>query len=165
MATSQLVERTRRLIAQAVGHIAAAERLCATARETRSRVAKQVRRCPVRRGARIARGGSENSHPEPLQGAFRPRAGLSLFWVEIEEGDYLLLLRAVEKGTRLANMLVAAVRHQRRTRAGVLQDTVYAVRGARTDGLELRALAERHAPGIVPAIDKAINGIVKGYHL
>lgn len=160
-----MVERTRGLIARAMEHMAAAEVLCATARQTRRRVAAQVRQSPARRMARLARGGSENSHPEPRHGTFRPRADLSLFGVEIEEREYLLLLRAVEPGTRLANLLVAAVRHQRRTRAGVLQDTVYAVRGARADGLELRALAEQHAPGVVLAIDKAINGIIKGYRL
>jgi hypothetical protein len=159
-----VVDRTQWLIEQASRHAAAAAALCATARQTRRLLAEQVRKSPARRGARLARGSSD-APAGPLHEPFRPRAGLSLLLVEIQERDYLSLLRAVEPGTRLANLLVAAVRHERRTRAGALQDAVYVMRGTRADGLTLRDLAQQHAPGVVPAIDKAVNGIAGGYRL
>ena len=39
------------------------------------------------------------------------------------------------------------------------------MRGTRADGLTLRDLAQEHAPGVVPAIDKAVNGVAGGYRL
>jgi hypothetical protein len=75
------------------------------------------------------------------------------FQVELSEADYFVLLKQAKRQTRVSARLIAVVEPEE----GKGKRGAYVFTGFVTDGLALRGVALVHAPGALPAIDRALK--------
>src|SRR4029450_4392882 len=74
------------------------------------------------------------------------------FQVELNQADYLELLKQAKRQTRVSARLIAVAEPEGKSKRGT-----YVFSGFVTDGLALRGIALVHAPEALPAIDRALK--------
>ena len=74
------------------------------------------------------------------------------FQVELREADYFKLLKEVKRQSRASARLIAVAEPERKDKR-----SAYVFTGFVTDRLALRGIALVHAPGALPAIDRALK--------